>query len=230
MSLCNFLQFNDTCPVCGNALTLYMHVAKSALWRSKPVSHGTYVFEQFLLKKEEWSNQDYMTLLDQGDTFEILFNSSKLNLASKEWELYFFKACGGAEAFKDNKFDYDINWYDICYHRSSPYYYFMYYDENKKLEPMAPEYSVLINRDESFIFKTCNDVGLEKVYALSLDHEDKCTKLWYYATTPEQRQQEDFDPNIFEKTDLPLLSHRPDFSLEHRDKLLDRLSGWILLS
>jgi hypothetical protein len=95
---------------------------------------------------------------------------------------------------------------------------------------VVPEPTDLLNRDESFIFKTSNSAGLEKVYALNLDYENKHTKLWYYSTTPEQRKEEDFDPNIFEKTDLPLLNHRPDFSLEHRDKLLDRFSSWILLS
>lgn len=226
MSLCNFLHFNDRCPVCGKNLTLYMHVAKSALWRSKPNKNGVHVFEQFLLKKEEWSSQDYITLFDRGDYADVEYSSNKLELASREWELYFFKACGDAEAFKDNKFDYDVNWYDICYHRTSPYYSF----KQRRLELMAPEHSELINRDESLIFKTANAEGLEKVYALSLDYENKHTKLWYYTTTLEQRKEEDFDPNIFEKTDLPLLSHRPDFSLEHRDQLLDRLTGWILLS
>lgn len=232
MNLSQFLHFNSECPVCTKPLTLYMHINKSSLWRAKEVEPGTYQFHQHLLKNEKWSENHYMTLYDLGDTFTTEFSSSKLGLNSKTWQLFFFKICGN-DCFIDNKFDYDLNWYDVCYHRSSVFYEFRNHPSDKKkwqLEVMQEDQKDLINRDESFIFKNVNGDKIEKVYALSLDYENKHTKLWYYSVTEEQSKMDDFEPNIFEKEDLPLLRVRPDFSLENRDKLISKFDGWILMS
>lgn len=232
MNLCKFLHFNDACPSCGKPLTLFMHVSQSALWKAEALPNGEYKFQQFLLKKETWSEDDFMTLRDLDSHFETEFNTSKLGRDSKTWQLFFFKVCN-IEAFNDNKWDYDINLYDVCYYRSSPFYEFKNHPKDHKkwqLEATVPEHADLINRDESFVFKQSNQAGLEKVYALNLDYDARHTKLWYYTTTPEQRAEAQYEPKIFEKTDLPLMGTRPNFSPEGREKLISRLDGWILMS
>jgi hypothetical protein len=232
MNLCDFLHFNDSCPVCGKELSLYMQVSKSALWKAKKTKEGVYQFQQCLLKKDTWEEKDYMSLSDLGDQFKTEFNSSKLGNDSKTWQLFFFKICG-TEAFVDNRFDYDINWYEACYYRSSPWFEFKNHPTEKKkwqLEPASEEHYNMVNREECFVFKNTKVEGVEKVYALSLDYEGKHTKLWHYSTTPEQRALAEFEPNIFEKDDLPLLKHRPDLRMETRDKLISRFESWIILS
>lgn len=230
--LCEFLHFNDTCPVCGKELTLYMHTSNFILWKANKIDKDVYQFRPFLLKKEFDSFDDYMQLLDFGTSVKTQFSNNKLGLESKTWQLFFFKACG-TEAFNDNKYDYDINWYDVCYYRSSAWFEFNNNVKDKRkweLELINPDHKELINRDESLIFKKLNSKGTEKVYALNLDYEGKNTKLWCYSTTTEQRLMDDFSPNIFEKDNLPLLHNRPDFTIEARDQLISKLESWIILS
>lgn len=70
MTLCQFLNFNDTCPVCDKGLTLYMHVNRGALWKAELIGEKTYKFSQHLLKKDELGKNDYMLLYNYGDHFE----------------------------------------------------------------------------------------------------------------------------------------------------------------
>lgn len=231
--LCDFLHFNDTCPVCGKTLTLYMHVSKSTLWKAKRITQDTCEFQPFLLIQKEYSEDDYMSLYDFGAEFKTVFNSKQLRSDAKTWQLYFFKICG-TESFTDNKYDYDINLYDACYHRSSPWFEFKNCPDDVaddwQLKLSNPDHADLINRDESFCFKKNKEDGVEKVYALSLDYEVKATKLWYYSTTPDLREQANFEPNIFQKDDLPLLRQRPDLTMDARDQLISRMDSWIVLS
>lgn len=233
MSVSDFLNFNDNCPVCGKQLTLYMHVANSALWKAEQPEKGVWQFHQFLMKQEAWLSEDYLIMsVHDGDLAAPRAEHSPLAQDSKTWQLFFFKACN-TEVFEDNKNDYDINLYDVCYYRSSPFYEFLkspVRGESWQLQAMSEIREGLTNRDETFVFKTMNEKELEKVYVLNLDHESEHTKLWYYTTTPEQRASRQFEPVHFEKTDLPLLRKRPDFSQENREKLISRFDSWILMS
>lgn len=233
MSLCQFLHFNNECPVCAKPLSLYMYVSKSSLWKATEVSPGMYKFQHTMLKKKEgYAADDYMMLYDLGAAVNTRLNSSKLDKDSKTWQLFFFKLCN-TEALVDNEFDYDMSWYDACYHRSSPWYEFKNHPDDLKkwrLEAAAPEQAGLINRDESFAFKKMSIDGKEKVYLLSLDAENKKTKFHYYATTADERKQNDFEPKYFDKEDMPLMRVRPDLSLDNRDKLLQRFDTWITFS
>lgn len=233
MNLCQFLHFNNECPVCGRDLTLYMYVSKSSLWKATQVSPGMYKFNHFMLKKkEEYAVEDYMMLYDMGAAHNTRFNSSKLGRASKTWQLFFFKLCNN-EALVDNEFDYDMSWYDACYHRSSPWYEFSHHPSDPKkwqLELVNKDHNEILNRDESFAFKKMDAAGKEKVYLLSLDSENKKTKFHFYTTTAEERKQENFEPNYFDKEDMPLMRVRPDLSIVNRDRLLDRFDTWITFS
>jgi hypothetical protein len=70
---------------------------------------------------------------------------------------------------------------------------------------------------------------LEKVYLVNLDHENSHTQLWHYSVTDEQKKQEHFKPNVFDKK-MPLLTVRPKLDLEEREKLITRFDNWILMS
>src|SRR5271170_1955022 len=178
-SVSNFLNFNDNCPVCGKELTLYMHVAKSALWTAEQPEKGVWQFHQFLVKQAIWSPEAYLTMsVHDGELAAPRTEDSRLAQDSQTWQLYFFKACN-AEAFEDNKNDYDINLYDVCYYRSSPFYEFLkppVPGEPWQLEVVSETREGLTNRDETFVFKTMNEEELERVYALNLDHESENTK------------------------------------------------------
>jgi hypothetical protein len=84
-------------------------------------------------------------------------------------------------------------------------------------------------RDEIFTFKYHRDEVSEKVYILNLDYENNKTLFRYYTFTMEENKDIGFEPEYFEK-DLPLLSVRPNFKIEDRTKLIDRMNGWILMS
>src|SRR5579863_6635683 len=122
MNICQFLHFNNDCPVCGSPLSLYMYVSKSSLWKAEQISPGMYKFTHTMLKKTvSYSPEDYMVLYDLGAVHDTRFNSSKLGRDSKTWDMFFFKLCND-KALSDHEFDYDLNWYDSCYYRSSPWY------------------------------------------------------------------------------------------------------------
>lgn len=233
MNICQFLHFNDRCPVCDSPLSLYMSVSKSTLWKAQEISPGTYRFTHTMLKKKiQYTPEDFMMLYDLGAVHSTQFNTSKVGKDSKEWDLFFFKLCNN-NALTDHEFDYDINWYESCYYRSSPQYQFKHHPNDPKkwqLEISNGEHKNLLNRDESFAFKKMLPGGEEKVYLLSLDSENKKTKFYSYSTTEDQRKNPDFEPKYFEKDDLPLMKARLDLDLNHRDKLLERFDSWILFS
>jgi hypothetical protein len=233
MNISQFLHFNDRCPVCDTGLTTYMYVSTGSLWRGERLSDSEYRFRHFMLReKDNYSPEDFMTLYDLGAVHDTRFNSSRLGRDSKDWKLYFFKLCGN-KAITDNKIDFDINWYDACYHRTSPWYQFVHHPQDRKkwqLELVNPEHKDLLNRDESFVFKKSWDEGVERVYFLNLNSEDRKTQFYYYTTTPEERAKADFEPKHFEIENLPPLKYRLDFSLANRDKLLDKFDTWITFS
>lgn len=233
MNINQFLNFNKNCPICGNVLSLYLYASKSSLWKAEQISSEVYRFTHTLLKKTvSYSSDDYIVMNDHGTSYNIEFNTSKLMQDSKTWELFFFKLCN-SEAVSDHDFDYDINWYESCYYRCSPWYQFKPDIKDPKkwvLEISNEEYKDLVNRDESFTFKKMMLNGQEKVYLLNLDSENQKTKFYYYTTTFEQRQDPDFEPKCFEKDDMPLMKTRLDLKIEHRDKLLSKLDTWILFS
>lgn len=233
MNICQFLHFNDRCPVCDSPLGLYMCAAQSSLWKAQQVSPGAYKFTHAMVKKKvQYAPEDFMMLYDLGAVHSTRFNTSKLGNDSKDWDIFFFKLCND-NALTDQEFDYDINWYEACYYRSSLWYKFKHHPNDAKkwqLEISKEEYKDLLNRDESFAFKKMLPGNQEKVYLLSLDSENKKTKFYSYSTTEEQRKDANFEPKYFEKDDLPLMKVRPDLDISRRDQLLERFDSWILFS
>ena len=218
MNLYPFLNFNDHCPVCGNQLTLYLSISKHGilipqeLWKSALISPAAYQFH-YLKRlnfdgKKDYSQDNYITMYDSIAFREtqLVFHDYMLEKESRAWQFFFFKACNAnvIEQDKDNS----ISWYDACYHRSSPWYEFKPDRQDRDkwvIDTMVPEHQDLINREECFAFKKLDKLGMEKVYLLSLDVENQKTKFHFYQTTAEERNQKDFEPNYFDKEDLPLM-------------------------
>lgn len=232
-NLCKFLHFNETCPVCGEPLSLYMQLSDSTLWRTLPTllsGPNEYRFEQFkLIDKDLSSEEDYISLIDGGDTFGLKSGSSKVYQKAKLWNLFFFAMCNEDAIEDKSNGDYIINPYTACYFRSSSMME-MKKNNNKewRLEEINVERPDMFIRDEIFIFKVSQE-DVEKVYILNINYEDQNTSFQYYSTTEEQRKLENFDPKTFKK-ELPLLPARPNFEMDQRDKLINRFDSWILLS
>lgn len=234
MNLNNFLHFNHSCPICGEPLHLYMSwvpnqyngvMFKAEKVRSfNPFSKtDRYKFvptEQGF--KHPKVDGEHMILVDHGDEFEIDFSSNSIRDEAKKYSIYFFFICNPDGINHRGSGDHEINLYKGCYTRSTP---FMELKDNR-LRTSIEEFSQLTHKAESFIIKHCVP-PLQKIYALSLDYEDKKTTLMHYAVTEEQEKMITFEPNIFEK-EMPLLSHRPN--LEDKEKLISRFDSWILMS
>ncbi len=124
--------------------------------------------------------------------------------------------------------DYEIEAYNACYYRSSPFFEL---DRDKRgvfVKMLTDEHQDILTKDECFSLKA-NSKECEKVYIVNLDHIDKETTLWYYTVSSEQKETLGFKPNLFEKK-LPLLKSLPKLTGENRDKFIERLDGWIIMS
>lgn len=230
MNLCEFLHFNQDCPVCGEPLTLYMQVLDGTLWKSERANSSQYIFEQLKLKDEKFKD-DYIVLMDHQDDFKIEFSSPSLIQDSKRWNMLFFFICNQDAINDPKRATYEIEAYIACYYRSSPILEFKKNEDNVwRLglvdEPNAPEGII---RDEVLIFKVNQDNGNEKVYMLSVDYQLKNTTLRHYVIPKDERNNIYFDPNVFEM-ELPLMNIRPNFNLDQREQLISRFDSWIIMS
>lgn len=232
-NLHNFLAFNEACPVCGNPLTLYLQWLDSVCFKAEKRGPGRYHFEQFKCTELAIADQ-YIDLLSRIQHTETRFSSNRIAEAAKTHQMYFFFLCNQdgiktTRSFTNTKDDYEINIYKSCYWRSTPLMEYKKQDDQRwQLETVNPDEASLVNADEVFSFKkTVGDE--EKVYTLQLGYGEDKTGFMFYSVNEEQKKDNNFEPNIFDKT-MPLMGTRPDFSLEHREKLIDRFDSWILVS
>jgi hypothetical protein len=231
-TLHKFLTFNERCPVCNNPLTLYMQWINSLLFVAENPDSGVHHFTEF--KKENISNKikgdeddsDHksIVLMDYEDSFDIAFSHPSLFNEAKKYQIFFYYLCKVQGFYSENLVRNQINLAKGCYYRSTPLMEFKK-DPTWKLDYLIPEFSDIVNKDESFCLKTRKD-SLDKIYMLSRDMETQTTKVWYFTATDEQRVDPKFRPNIFRK-ELPLI---PRPSLDNQKKLLDRINSWIMIS
>lgn len=234
----DFLDFNDKCPICQEPLTLYMQ------WSSDLMSEVNKLFDsvkhndhyqfsehskntkQLGLFGQEVDKKGSLSMMLNKNTCEVKFNSlSTEKMAKEQDDIYFYFLCNPA-GIEYTGSDYQINNYKGCYYRATPFIKFE--KENNKLMVKYPATPILINRNESFALKSkIND--LEKVYILDLNNEEDKTTLWHYSVTDEQLTDDMFEVNVFEK-EMPLMKNRPDVDEDNREKLFQRLDGWILMS
>ena len=229
MQFQSFLNFNHNCPICKNPLHLYMQWTKSKLFKGKYIDQNTYIF--FLdnnLTSSDKSLQDYTILSLKDNLAELTCSSDSLIKQAKICYIYFYFICNPKGIIKNNFEDYHISQYKACYYRSSILTELNSYNINCNLIPVNPDFKDLINKDESYVFKSYQN-NVEKVYILLLDWETNDTTLYYYSVSDQQKIDFNFKLNIFQKT-LPMLNKRPNTSIEYRDKLLSKFNNWILLS
>lgn len=228
MNLHNFLHFNNgSCPICQNPLTLYLQWLNGPCFKASKITYK-WRFQPFKNSNHKF-NHEYLDLLDLGSLTEIQYGSSEMAQEAKRRHMYFFYLCN-PDGFKDVGQDYEINIYKGCYWRSTPLLeHKKYLDESHcGLETINPDEKELINGDEIFSFKKSSS-NEERVYTLQINYAEDKTGFMFYSLNDEQKKNEFFEPNIFDKT-MPMLGARPDFTIEHRDKLIDRFDSWILMS
>lgn len=232
MNLNNFLSDN-ICPICSKSLTLYMQWSSLDTFlahkkgedyyfdRSVPIlniSENNY----YPSPRIDKNNKIFMTL---DRDLNIKFNSlSAENFARKQDDFFFFYLCN-PEGLKLNN-DFSINIYEGCYFRSGPFCNFNLNNDKLSIKKINENSSDI--GKESFSFKV-RELDLEKVFILNMNYENSTTTLYYYSVKDEDLEKENFTPNMFEKT-MDLLKVRPNFNLEDRDKLIERLNSWIILS
>lgn len=232
MNLHEFLHFNRKCPICDEPLHLYMQWVNSVCFEAKQLDEEAYYFKPFKCfgkdSDADGIKEEYIILQDKEDV-ETIISSSKLKEESRKYQVYFFFVCNPA-GFKDKGYrDYELNLFKTCYYRSSPFFEFKQ-KENKEwqLEHTLPETRGLVSHDESLCFKILGKEH-ERVYMLNLNYDKKETKIWHYTVNESDKSTKGFQPKLFSKT-LPLLTNRPDFGFESREKLIDRFDSWIIMS
>jgi len=232
MNISEFLNYNSSCPVCGGPLTLFLRARKNSLWKGERSKPNGYFFKQFLIKNEKIGEDESFILDVEGEKFNFQTNTAALRQAMKTWQFFFFFICNEKAIIKEWN-EYKIQAYDACYARDSTYLELMpalteTEDIKWELSPVD-KFVTNINKSEVFTLHERSNPEVEKNYILKLNYEAKSTKLFYYTATPEQAKDTSFEPNIFEK-EMPLPPVRPNFDLESRDKLINRLDSWILMS
>jgi hypothetical protein len=231
MKLSEFLHFNSHCPICGETLSLYMQWVDSVCFKGVKFGDDTYKFYPFVGAKKDGDikEDDHMLLQDKGTDADCTFSSAKMLQESKRFDIYFFFLCNPS-GFKVKSWgDYEISLYQGCYYRDTEFFEFEKNKQSKKwiLTPKDKNADLLM-KHEAYSFKDIKNEN-ERVYMVNLDYEKKQTTLWHYATTTEEREKEDFKPNLFSK-EMPLLKTRIKAGIDDRERLIDRLNSWILVS
>ena len=232
MNLSEFLHFNNECPVCGEPLKLYFSVMDGPLWKASLKLPNILKFEQIKCKDNKLSDKEFFLIIDNETDCQLEFSNHDIFNIAQKWNGFFFKLCNEHAIEEDSSISYSIDPYKACYYRSTPFMDFQLVENDNWELRLARGTSASFDnsmRDEVCIFKVQQDNGDEKLYILNIDYENQATVLRFCKTTAEQRSTEDFEPKMFKK-DLPLLSVRPNFDLADRDKLINRLDSWILMS
>lgn len=220
-----FLQFNQTCPICSEPLNLYLQIQNSTCFKADNFE-GKIAFNPSMNISNKLKNSQILI-----ENNKLSFNDSILTQTFQANSMYFFVLCSENGIKKSKNYgvnpdiaeDYEINIYKSCYWRSSPIL-----ELQGSLTSVNPDQRNLINGDEVFSFKEDKE-NKKNVYTLQINYSDNETRFYYYAITPEEENIETFEPKIFEKT-MPLISVRPDFTPEHREKLMDRFGAWLIMS
>lgn len=218
MKLKKFLNFNKTCPVCDNKLTLYLQSVPNMyddigiLFKSL----DNYKFNFLLGNNNDYSDEDYVTLENEN----LSFGSFKMKRYFNNSQFYFYYLCKNSGFRVSNNGDYEINLRHGCYYRSSPIFKF----KNNKINVYNIDEKKLINHDEILSFSVPMDETKEKNYLLTLDYFNKKTILMYYILDKNQTSEE---LDIMRQY-LPELTKRPDF--KNKTNLIKKFNSWIVLS
>jgi hypothetical protein len=229
MQLDQFLQYNKFCPACGRELTLYMQWIDSICFRNTDNNNENYCLQPFKClppSRESEAIKSECVILRATNHFDMEFSENWLFDEAKRYQIYFFFLCDerGFEQMSSN--DYYINLQHACYYRSTPVMELQ--SPHWKLETILAESHDIANKDESFCV-TERAQNSEKVYMINIDHERQDTTLWYYTFPDSERNNDQFDPVLFEKYGLPYIQ-TPDLSPNNRQNLLNKINTWLTFS
>jgi hypothetical protein len=228
-----FLNFNTHCPSCKNPLTLFMRWSGDIidndyrLFRFHHKPNENIAFREIKQDNKYPQNSKHSLGINgiiYPNTNSITFNTTSAEkIIQNQDSIYFFFICNPSSIeYLSN--DYEINVYDSCYFRSSFPVKFVKNDNRLCPTYIEPPGNHIANEHFTILDKKENS---EKVYVLTVSHEDNKTYLMYYSVDNEQTSDEAFTPKVFTK-ELPLLKTSPDPS--DKDKLLERMNSWIIMS
>jgi hypothetical protein len=235
MKLNEFLHFNSKCPVCNNNLTLYLQITNSVLFKAEKeclAQSTNYKFIPFkCCSAESELNSSYINLYDYGSYSKTSFSDNVIAKEAKLHKMYFFFLCneGGFEDYHDNydyDYDYDINVTQACYYRSTSFMEYRKGSKGYELENLIKN-EEFVNREEVFSFVK-NSNNIDNVYVLQLNGPSGKTNFTYFTVNEEQKNNKNYEPKLFEKEFT--LKNRPNFDLNERDKLFNRMSSWVNFS
>lgn len=231
MNLQNFTNFTEKCPVCNNDLKLYLSGSGGLLFKgysipTSPFDDATYKFDLSIYDDKELENS-YILIGNEG---QISFSNPALVKRISVSHAFLFQVCN-ENGIKENEShdDYHIKMPAACYYRSTPFMSLNINDEYKShlVEAWNNHKSIVVKNETFAVSKFSKEMS--HYYALNMDYTTKESTIWYYSISEEQKNIPYFKPSKFEKI-LPLLSARPKFDLENRDKLISRFDSWILVS
>jgi len=236
MKINEFIHFNSHCPICGNPLHFYMQWIDSICFKAVKMGDDLYKFFPFFGNPKEIKDDndirddDYMLMQAKHNNIDISFSRPGVLREAKKYTIYFFFLCNPKGINVKEWGDYEISLYQGCYYRDTPFFEFEKGKGKDKGWYIQPKDKVLTNvvNHESYSFKEIKNEH-EKVYMINLNYEKNLTTLWHWSATLEERSQPDFKPKLFQK-DMPLLKTRIKAGIQDRERTIDRLNSWILMS
>lgn len=230
-NIADFIK-EDTCPLCGEKLTLYMNFMDAACFISEVKTNSMVRFKPLFKEYESINNiPPSLTIKFNKDITNMSFSSFDMLSDLRNRKVYLFYLCR-KDALKkkssySNSFDFEINTRRICYYRSSVFM-LTNMNEQKVLSisrDQEDEVGSSIISFETFTVKNEKE-EIEKVYTLTLDHIAVKSKLQHYSFN---KLKENEDPPVFEKY-LPYLKNRFFYSDTTKDKLLYKMESWVTMS
>jgi hypothetical protein len=229
INLRDFFNFNSICPLCDNPLTLYLQLLDSICFKATLTDENTYVFRPFQCIDEKFKNE--FIVIEYSDKLNVIFSSKAFKEKCIKHQLYFYYLCNDKgiqpiNSYSNVEFDYEINLYNGCYFRTTPTLCMQ--NSNVIFKCLDEHHSKLLNSNVACCLKNIKN-NTEHIYMINLDFECENIIFWCYTCNEEQAVQEDYSPNIFEKT-LPFPKKQIVIDKKHALQLMKKIDNWVIMS
>lgn len=234
-----FLE-KQTCPLCKNELTLYFQVAnQGSLFAIDKIKENERQFSQKYLIDKSLSVVDYFTIknidknkdpianseLSSNYFYQIIFNTPNIrNYFTNTKHLVAFLLCNN-DAMIEEYGDYTISTQKACYYLSSQQ---LFINQDGLFEKVENKEIDSFSNIEGLSVSNTDDQGTDYVNVLCRDFSLNKTTLWNYKVSKDDKLKPDFEPSIFTKEFDFIVD---DLSFEGgKEKLMDRLNSWVILT
>lgn len=219
MHLNDFLNFNNSCPICNKELTLYMQIRDSFCLKGTRVNENYHFTQCFT----DDSNNNKIILENRNNSHRIITSRSIKKILNDNM-FFFFYLCNEKGMIAEYA-DYYIDIYYGCYYRSS---FDLKLNNNKT--KFCNKNIININSNEGFsITSIDNNKDIEKVFLLNFDYTNNVTDFYFYSSSEEERNEENFKPKLLIQS-MPILLNRPYFDNESKIRLIQKMESWVMMS